>query len=126
MLDTNIAGALIRTKALDAKIYSISPNAVVISSVTAAELQYGFYQRLEAKLLGSLIGAFLKTVKIVPFDEAAAQVYGELRSQFERSGISVSGIDGLIAAHALATDCTLVTKDKAVLKLRPWIRVEEW
>ena len=103
-----------------------SPAQVLVSSITEAELQYGLAKKPEATRLGMLLRTFLSTVQIVAFDSEAAQSYGRLRTQYEQQGLSVGTIDGLIAAHALSTDSTLITRDRALLRLDRWLSVELW
>jgi len=53
-------------------------------------------------------------------DEAHA--YGTVRFKLERAGKTLNALDMLIAAHAISTNATLVTSDKAftqVEDLRP-------
>src|SRR5688572_26314326 len=51
---------------------------------------------------------FLKTIQIVPFDDAAASIYGDIRAHLEKQGRPISGNDMLIAAIALANNLILV------------------
>jgi len=126
MLDTNVASELIRSDTLDKRIAKISPAAILVSSITEAELRYGVQKKLGAKQLEKLVAAFLNTVTVVSFGAAAAQSYGELRAKYESEGLSVGALDGLIAAHALSTNSTLITRDIALLRLKRWIPVEKW
>lgn len=47
--------------------------------------------------------------EILPFDEKAIWVYGQLRTDLERQGLSIGVLDTLIAARALSLEATLVT-----------------
>ncbi len=129
MLDTNVIGELAKgdeDNPLVKKLQKSSPAQVFVSSITEAELQYGLAKKPGATRLGVLMRTFLSTVQIVAFDSEAARLYGRLRSQYEQDGLSVGAIDGLIAAHALTTDSTLVTRDRALLRLNRWVSVELW
>jgi len=50
--------------------------------------------------------------RILPFDEAAAEIWAILISEGKRQGRSRSLPDMIIAATALANDCTLVTNNE--------------
>jgi tRNA(fMet)-specific endonuclease VapC len=50
---------------------------------------------------------------VLSWDEQVATCYGELCSSLETRGISLSDFDMMIAAHAVAADITLVSRDKA-------------
>jgi tRNA(fMet)-specific endonuclease VapC len=126
MLDTNVASVLIRSDTLDKRIAKISLAAILVSSITEAELRYGVAKKPGATQLEKLVVTFLSTVTVVPFGAAAAQSYGDLRAKYESEGFSVGALDGLIAAHALSTNSTLITRDIALLRLKRWVSVEKW
>jgi tRNA(fMet)-specific endonuclease VapC len=69
-----------------------------------------------------ILNDFLGKIQILPWGSDEAQAYGTLRFKLERAGKSLSALDMLIAAHAISTNATLVTGDKAfaqVEDLRP-------
>ena len=66
-----------------------------------------------------LLEGAVAVVPIVPFDEAAAQVYATLPFRRHR-------FDRLIAAHALALDLTLVTANVRDFRDLAGLRVEDW
>jgi tRNA(fMet)-specific endonuclease VapC len=126
MLDTNIASDLIRSARCDDRILRHSKSRLAVSSITEAELSYGIAKKPEATKLRATVRAFLQTVEICQFDSKAANSYGELRANYELEGLGVGGLDGLIAGHALSLGFTLATTDRVLLKLSPWLNVEEW
>ena len=126
MLDTNVASEMMKGRTLDQKMRESPLAQVLVSSITEAELQYGLAKKSEATRLTTLMRTFLSTVQIAAFDSEVAQSYGRLRTQYEQHGLSVGAIDGLIAAHALTTNSTLITRDRALLRLNRWVSVELW
>jgi tRNA(fMet)-specific endonuclease VapC len=50
---------------------------------------------------------------VLPWDESVATCYGGLCATLEAQGIDLSDFDMMIAAHAMALDITLVSRDKA-------------
>ena len=54
---------------------------------------------------------FLLPLEIALFDEKAANIYGQVRAEFEKSGMPIGSMDTLIAAHALSQDVILVTNN---------------
>jgi tRNA(fMet)-specific endonuclease VapC len=95
---------------------------VMISAITEAEILYGLAKRPEATRLRAAVEALLESVRIVAWDSDAARAYGTLRARLSDAGKSLSAMDMLIAAHAVATDAILVTRDAALLQvelLRP-------
>jgi|tagenome__1003787_1003787.scaffolds.fasta_scaffold20329317_3 tRNA(fMet)-specific endonuclease VapC len=126
MLDTNIASDLIRSSRWDDQILRHSKSCLAVSSITEAELSYGISKKPEATKLRAAVRAFLQTVEICHFDSNAANSYGDLRAKYESEGLGIGGLDGLIAGHALSLGLTLVTIDRVLMKLSPWLNVEEW
>jgi len=54
------------------------------------------------------------------------QHYGRLRAQLEKQGMPIGPLDTLIAAHALALGCTLVTNNLREFKRVPSLPLENW
>jgi predicted nucleic acid-binding protein len=52
-------------------------------------------------------------VDVLPWDGVIAECYGPVRAKVELSGKILAPMDLLIASHALTTDATLVTSDRA-------------
>lgn len=128
LLDTNIASHVIRgdIPQVREKLVSIPMEHVLISAITEAELRYGVARRGHPKLLSQAVGLFLERVEILDWSSAVAKVYGALRARCEASGINLSGIDMMIAAHAKAIDATLVSRDKAFQQQGLQIDVQDW
>ena len=86
---------------------------------------FGLAKKPDALRLGEGVREFLRHVEILPWTSAAAQVYGALRARLEGEGIPLGALDTLIAAHAMAEDAILVTRDKALVRT-PGLTVEDW
>lgn len=68
----------------------------------------------------------LESLVVAPFDRAAADVYGKLRSALQRRGTLIGPHDMLIAAHAISLDIPLATNNLRELQRVPGLRVENW
>ena len=111
ILDTDISSYLIRgDHETVTKKFSELYDSCAISSITAAELQYGARKR-NNKQLTQKVKAFCDLVEIIPWDEDAAKAYAKLRVELETSGTPIGNIDMLIAASALARKAVLVTNN---------------
>ena len=109
ILDTDISSHLIRgDHGTVTKKFSELYDSCAISSITAAELQYGARKR-NNKQLTQKVKAFCDLVEIIPWDEDAAKAYAKLRVELETSGTPIGNMDMLIAASALARKAVLVT-----------------
>lgn len=57
------------------------------------------------------VRAFLRLVRVLPWDADAADHYAEIRHLLVSSGQPIGELDMMIAAHALALDAVLVTNN---------------
>lgn len=69
---------------------------------------------------------FAAPLEILPYDDHAAREYGNIRSFLEKQGTPIGSLDTLIAAHALALDCTLVTNNHTEFTRVPGLRTANW
>lgn len=67
-----------------------------------------------------------KIVAILPFDEEAAEIYGDVRSELEKEGKPIGANDMLIAAHALSLDLILVTNNEKEFSRVRGLKSENW
>ena len=84
-----------------------------MSSVTLAELEYGLHRKGQSARLQNAHFQVLLRVDVLPWDEPVARCYGHMCHALEAQGINFRDLDMMIAAHAVATSTTLVSRDKA-------------
>lgn len=115
MLDTNIASHIIKgdIPAVRDRLLQLPMHCIAISAVTEGELLYGVAKRGHPRGLSERVVEFLRRVETLPWTEDVARCYGDFRAHVEASGKSLSSLDMMIAAHAVAVDATLVTRDGA-------------
>lgn len=99
---------------------------VVISSVTLAELEYGLHRKGQPARLKTAMAEVLLRMDVLAWDEAVARCYGAFCSSLEARGVNLSDLDMMIAAHAVAVDATLVSRDKAFVQVAEPLRLEVW
>ena len=129
MLDTNVISHIMqgRDAQLLARLTNVPVGQVVMSSVTLAELEYGLHRKGQPVRLKNALTQVLLRMDVLPWDEQVAICYGDFCSKLEAQGISLSDFDMMIAAHALAVDATLVSRDKAFAQVNePRFRLEIW
>lgn len=128
LLDTNICIYLIKKKSavLLTRLQKAAPATVGLSSIVLSELEYGVEKSQKVAQNRMALAQFVAPLEIVEYDSRAAQCYGRLRSVLEREGQPIGPLDQLIAAHALALDCTLVTNNKREFVRVEGLRVEDW
>jgi tRNA(fMet)-specific endonuclease VapC len=127
LLDTNILSDLVRNPQgrVAARIADVGDSAVCTSIVVAAELRYGAAKRGSERLTNQ-VERILAVIDIQPFDAPADAVYAQIRTDLERAGSPIGGNDLLIAAHALATDCVVVTDNEREFARVRDLKVENW
>ncbi|HEX7668904.1 MAG TPA: type II toxin-antitoxin system VapC family toxin, partial [Polyangiaceae bacterium] len=73
-----------------------------VSSVVVAELRYGADRSKRQKRNHQNLDTLLAELRCLPFDEAAARSFGQVRSRLEANGKPIGPYDMQIAAHAIA------------------------
>lgn len=130
MLDTNICIYIIKRKpqAVLERFLRTKISQIGISSITLSELLYGVSKSSRPAQNQIALTQFTAPLEILPYDDHAAQFYGDLRAHLEKKGTPIGSLDMLIAAHALAVSCTLVTNNEkefnrvANLKVANWLK----
>ena len=129
LLDTNVVSHIMQGRDTDllARLTQQPVGQVVISSITLAELEYGLHRKGQPVRLRNALTQVLLRMDVLPWDELVAIRYGELCSTLEAQGINLSDFDMMIAAHAVAVNATLVSRDKAFAQVPvECLRLEIW
>jgi len=126
LLDTNIVGYCIRQEPMVlANLVAAPASSLHISVITEAELLFGLAKRPEARKLRRLVHEFLRRMTILPWERTTAQMYGDIRAELSAEGKTLAPLDLLIAAQALTTEATLVTRDNAFRQITS-LTVIDW
>lgn len=128
MLDTNTVSYALRgdPPSVRDRLRRVPMAQVCISSITEAELLLGLALKPQAIKLAELVNQFLLGVTSLPWDSAAAQAYASLAASSWKQGKRLAAMDILVAAHALSSGVTLVTRDQSFLNLGPRLTVADW
>ncbi len=129
LLDTNIVTYIVdgrspaaRDRMKEAMIHS----SIAVSALTQAEILYGLERKPGAARLRVALTDFFRTVQVLSWSSATAQIYARLRFQMASSGKNLTAVDMLIAAHAAEWNATLVTHDRAFSHANHLIQVADW
>lgn len=127
LLDTNILSDLLRHDAGLAaqRLGLVGEDAVCTSIVVAAELRFGAARRRSPRL-SSDVEALLDRLTVLPLRAPADRHWAEIRADLESRGAPIGGNDLLIAAHALAEGCILVTGNVGEFSRVSGLAVENW
>lgn len=129
LLDTNVISDLVRNPQgkVARRIREVGEARVCTSVIVTAELRYGAAKKGSARLSAQL-EAVLSALDVLPFEPPADAIYASLRTDLEAAGRPIGANDMLIAAHALAMGCTIVTDNQkefarvADLSRENWLR----
>lgn len=129
MLDTNIVSYFI--KGTNLPLYRrvkqvLQDQDAVISAVTRAELRYGQALMTADDKRRERIDLFLDDIPALPWTAAAADFYGQLKTQLRQQGTPIGELDTQIAAHALAENLVFVTHNTKHFEKVVGLRVEDW
>jgi tRNA(fMet)-specific endonuclease VapC len=126
LLDTDTVSFALRGQGhVGAKLLTVRPSEVRISAITLAELRFGA-DRKGSKKLHALIDTFVSSIEVAPFDDRAAAEFGRIGGLLADRGTPIGEMDALIAAHAAALDCILVTNNVRHFSRVPRLAVENW
>lgn len=127
--DTDILSAVLRKSPplhLVRRLAQVPAAAQFTTSINLGELLYGAARKGSAALVDRVREVVGRAQIVLPFDEAAAEVYGPLRAKLERDGKRLDEPDLRIASIALAHDLTLVTGNVRHFARVPNLRVQNW
>jgi len=125
LLDTNIA---IHARDSDDHILDMlaaHSGMVFLSAISLVELQRGLYTKPElSDLRRAHLEILLEEIPVLPFDQAAAEMYGRIISLVGWS--RTRDFDRMIAAHAIAAEAVLVTANTEDFRDIPGLKIENW
>jgi tRNA(fMet)-specific endonuclease VapC len=127
LFDTNIVSNLVRNPqgVVATRVAKIGSANICTSIIVAAELRYGAAKR-GAESLTTQLEAVLGRLEILPFEAPADSTYALLRTKLERAGKPIGANDLLIASHALALGCVIVTDNEREFARVPGLPLENW
>jgi tRNA(fMet)-specific endonuclease VapC len=128
LLDTNTCIQYLngRSDSIRRRIESTRRRKVVLCSVVKAELYFGALKSAVPERNLAQVRRFVDGFASLPFDDLAAQVYGEIRARLERAGTPIGPNDPLIAAIAVAQGATLVTHNSGEFGRVARLQQEDW
>lgn len=128
-LDTDVISAVLKPTP---PLYLIRRLAVTpaecqfTTAITVGELVYGAARRRNARLSERIQHLVHDAGVVLPFDEAAAHTYGDLRATLEQNGQPLAEPDLRIASIALTNELTMVTGNVRYFDRVPGLAVENW
>lgn len=129
LLDTNIVSYFIKGihPGLHGRMrLALQAQDIAISAITRAELRYGQNLMAADDKRRVRIDLLLQDLPVMPWNTAAADIYGEIGALLRRQGTPIGEMDTQIAAHALAEDFILVTHNTRHFEKVLGLKLEDW
>jgi tRNA(fMet)-specific endonuclease VapC len=110
---------------VEARLRATSADEIAVCSIVWAELLHGArkYEKRDDRI--ARVERTLAPFRSLPFDDAAARHYAEIRDALEIRGEVIGPNDLLIAAIAQTNRLTLVTSDLGFSRIAD-LTVEDW
>jgi tRNA(fMet)-specific endonuclease VapC len=130
VLDTTVASALMRAEpGPSSRILQERPADVLLPQPAIAEMRYGLSRlpgsRRKRELERRLI-TLLAALTRAEWSDEVSRCFGDVKADLERRGERVDDFDLAIAAHAIAHDAAVVTRNtRHFVRIRS-LRVEDW
>lgn len=131
LLDTNVLSEAVRPRPDPGVMERLErfQTELAVPAPVWHELRYGWLrlpdgQRKDA--IGRYVQDVVAMLPVLPYDAAAARIHAELRSEAERRGRPLPFVDGQIAAIAIASGLTLVTRHRKDFDGVPGLRLADW
>ena len=130
MLDTNTVSYYFRgVPSVCERLLQTSPTDLAVSAVVVYELKFGLLRQPDGRARRARIDAldaFLRLVRTVAFDDAAADEAARIASVLAARGTPIGPHDVMIAATARAQRARLVTHNVSEFARVPDLVVEDW
>lgn len=119
VVDSNVVSELMRSEPSPVVLTWLdrqAGNELVTTAVTAAEIGYGIARLPDGQRRDRLRWAAEEVFRafadgVLPFDEAAARIYGDVVARRERIGRPIDGFDAQIASICRSRGAQLVTRN---------------
>lgn len=110
---------------------SVHANELAIAAITVHEIHYGLHRLPSAATarraaLSNWIANVVSVLPVVDYTETAAKWHGQERARLEALGLTPPFVDGQIAAIAVTSGLTLVTRNLSDFKSFRDLKYESW
>ena len=130
VLDTNSVSFLMKGRpSFVQELSSRSRTDILLPQPVISEIEYGLARMPESKRLARLRQRFRllqRELKRIPWTDDVSRAFGEIKADLEGRGERLEDFDVAVAAHAFASDATLVTDDVEHMGRISGLRIENW
>lgn len=128
LLDTNICIYIRRKKPEEVlhRFRSLRQGEAVLSVITFGELVYGAEKSQKRDAALEQLQQLAQLLPVLPLPETAAETYGAIRAELERTGRMIGNNDLWIAAHAKVANLILVTNNEREFRRIHHLKLQNW
>ena len=111
LVDTHVVIKLLNGDERSSELFNQS-NSIYIPVIVAGELFYGAENSTRIHENHEIFDDFLSQYEIIDVDLSIAEVYGRIKTQLKKDGMTIPENDLWVAATAIAYQFTLITYDQ--------------
>ena len=128
LLDTNICIYIAKHNpaSVRERFAQHSANDLVMSVITLGELRFGAEKSQSKEKALTVIDELANLMNVEDLAENAAEHYGQIRAELQKSGQIIGNNDLWIAAHARSENWVLVTNNEKEFLIVEGLKVENW
>lgn len=128
LLDTNSCIQYLngRSEKIKEHFTSINPQDIYVCAIVKAELFYGVMKSQRPGQNLVKLSQFINQFVSLPFDDKAAEAYGQIRAALELAGTPIGPNDLLIAAIAVSNQVTLVSHNSREFSRVAGLQLVDW
>lgn len=108
------------------RLMTAKPSSIKLCSVVKAELWYGAGRSNNPAAALARLERFFAPYESIPFDDAAAVEYGQIRRHLAAAGTPIGPNDLMIAAIGVSRQMIVVTHNRREFSRVPGLPVEDW
>jgi tRNA(fMet)-specific endonuclease VapC len=125
ILDSDHCVAVLRGH-LDTDVRVPFTESLAVTTISVGELMHGAVKSARANENLARLSVLLSKVIILPYELAAARLFGRIKADLERAGSAIGDLDLQIASIALAYGVPLVTHNQRHFQRVPGLLIEDW
>jgi tRNA(fMet)-specific endonuclease VapC len=130
VLDTNMLTALLRGEAGPVRrLLALPRSQVLLPQPVVAEVLHGLARLPTSRrrtALSERCETLLTSLLRVDWTDEVSERFASVKASLEHKGERLDDFDVAIAAHALARDAVLVSRNRNHMQRIPGLRCEEW
>jgi len=128
LLDTNTCIFFLNSSSdpIRENMEKYGPEQIALCSVVKAELLFGALKSARVEQNMEKLQKFFQPFRSFYFDDAAADIYGQIRSTLERQGTRIGPNDLMIAAIAVSRRAILVTNNVQEFGRVQNLEIQDW